>query len=218
MRTSRCAALLLAFTLTASAQFDYTTNNGTITITRYTGPGGDVVIPSAINGFPVTCIGGFPVPGGQLGAFYRCASLTNILIPATVILIEPGAFWDCTAMTGAYFAGNAPSAFQWIVGNPPVTVYYLPWTSGWSPMFAGRRAIPWNPFDWLAMLVADSGLHKTIPLTSSLLAAQSSVERGNASAATNQLRAFQNKVRAQVRDANLARELIEASQHVIDSL
>jgi hypothetical protein len=36
--------------------YAYTTNNGTITITKYIGPGGDVTIPSRINGLPVTSI------------------------------------------------------------------------------------------------------------------------------------------------------------------
>ena len=41
--------------------WDYTTSNGAITITQYTGPGGDVTIPDRIpgttNGLPVTSIG-----------------------------------------------------------------------------------------------------------------------------------------------------------------
>jgi hypothetical protein len=36
------------------AQFAFTTNNGTITITKYTGPAGNVVIPDSTNGLPVT--------------------------------------------------------------------------------------------------------------------------------------------------------------------
>jgi len=41
----------------AVAQFTYTTNNGAITITGYTGSGGAVTIPSIINGYPVVTIG-----------------------------------------------------------------------------------------------------------------------------------------------------------------
>ena len=37
---------LLSTSLTATAQFTYITNNGAITITGYTGPGGAVVIPT----------------------------------------------------------------------------------------------------------------------------------------------------------------------------
>ena len=51
--------LLLLLTLPAAvqAQYNYMTNNGTITITGYTGSSGAVTIPSTINGLPVTSIG-----------------------------------------------------------------------------------------------------------------------------------------------------------------
>ena len=59
--TSACARRLLLLLLTlpavVQAQFTYTTNNGQMTITRYTGPGGAVVIPTTINGRPVTPYG-----------------------------------------------------------------------------------------------------------------------------------------------------------------
>ena len=42
------AAALLALPAVVQAQFNYTTNNGTITITGYAGPGGDVTIPDTI--------------------------------------------------------------------------------------------------------------------------------------------------------------------------
>ncbi len=50
--------LVLALITAVQAQdYTYTTNNGTITITQYTGPGGAVTIPDTINGLPVTSIG-----------------------------------------------------------------------------------------------------------------------------------------------------------------
>ena len=54
---STLGSLLCFAPAVAQAQFDYVTNNGTITITKYTGPAGDVAIPSPINGLPVTSIG-----------------------------------------------------------------------------------------------------------------------------------------------------------------
>ena len=64
-RVAGLAGLLALITsmvelLPGSAQgqdFTYITNNGTITITRYIGTGGDVIIPSTISGLPVTTIG-----------------------------------------------------------------------------------------------------------------------------------------------------------------
>ncbi|HXR08630.1 MAG TPA: leucine-rich repeat domain-containing protein, partial [Candidatus Acidoferrum sp.] len=84
------AFLLLASPL-AQAQFTWTTNaDNTITIQRYTGPGGDVSIPSAITGLPVTGIGD--------GAFDNCTSLTNITIPDNVTNIGDGAFANCSSL------------------------------------------------------------------------------------------------------------------------
>ena len=49
--------LLLALPATVQAQFTFTTNNGAITITGYTGLGGAVPILGSTNGLPVTSIG-----------------------------------------------------------------------------------------------------------------------------------------------------------------
>lgn len=63
---------LLALPAAVQAQFTYTTNGGSITITKYTGSGGAVTIPAKINGLPVTTIGHT--------AFEFCTSLTSITI------------------------------------------------------------------------------------------------------------------------------------------
>ena len=51
--------LMLLFGLPAvvQAQFIFKTINRTVTITKYTGTGGAVTIPSTTNGYPVTSIG-----------------------------------------------------------------------------------------------------------------------------------------------------------------
>src|SRR5436190_11518352 len=80
--------VLLSTPLTATAQFTYTTNNGAITITGYTGPGGAVVIPATINNWPVTSIADY--------AFADKTALTAVTIPATVASIGENAFLSCT--------------------------------------------------------------------------------------------------------------------------
>ena len=64
------------------AQFTFTTNNDTITITGYTGTNGNAVIPDSISGYPVTGI----------AAIYSTTSLTNITIPDSVTNITSGIF------------------------------------------------------------------------------------------------------------------------------
>ena len=77
-------AALLARPAVIQAQFTFTTNNGEVTITGYTGPGGAVIIPSTVNGYPVTIIG--------RSAFLYCSSVTNMTIPNTVNNIDDQAF------------------------------------------------------------------------------------------------------------------------------
>jgi len=120
------------------AQYTCITNNATITITGYTGPGGDVIIPGTINGPTVTCIGS--------GAFSNCASLVSVTIPASVTNIGNSAFASCTSLLGVYFCGNAAilgsSVFS---GDTKATIYYLPGTANWGVTFGGRPTALWNP-------------------------------------------------------------------------
>jgi hypothetical protein len=83
--------LLALLPLAGLAQFTFTTNNGALTITSYTGPGGNVIIPSTTNGLPVASIGS--------KAFWQCFTLLNVTIPDTVTNIGSLAFDHCIAMT-----------------------------------------------------------------------------------------------------------------------
>jgi hypothetical protein len=111
-------AAVLVLPVAAQAQFTFTNNNGTLTITGYTGPGGSVTIPGRIpdatNGLPVTSIGdnafvntsavtNVTIPNsvtniGDL-AFEGCQSLTSVLIPDSVINIGQEAFELCRSLT-----------------------------------------------------------------------------------------------------------------------
>ena len=100
----RLLPLLVLLTLPAAvqAQFTFTTNNGAITITGYTGPGGAVTIPSRTNGYSVTSIG--------TNAFFNCTSVTSVLIPNTVGTIASSAFQSCTSLTSVTLFCSSPPA------------------------------------------------------------------------------------------------------------
>ena len=101
----------------APLPFNYTTNNGTITIIGYTGSGGGVTIPGTINGLTVTGIG--------FEAFYDHSSIINVLIPDSVTNIGAFAFFG-TSLTNVSISSSVASigqeAFTWCFNLTAITV------------------------------------------------------------------------------------------------
>ena len=111
-RRNQCLAwatafLLLVLPAETQAQFSYTNNNGAITITGYTGSGGNVTIPGTINGLPVTGIGDY--------AFYLQA-LTSVIFPDSVTHIGDGAF-SGTSLTSVIIPGSVASIGDFALGD-----------------------------------------------------------------------------------------------------
>ena len=87
---------------------------GGVSITKYTGPGGEVTIPATIGGKPVVEIGNGAfvkctaltrviIPEGVkricMNAFFGCSSMRSVRIPDGVTEIDDSAFYDCTSLT-----------------------------------------------------------------------------------------------------------------------
>ncbi len=88
--------LLLAAPAAVQAQFTYTTNNSAITLAKYTGTGGAVVISNFVT-----------IIGNQ--AFVACHSLTSVTIPGSVTSIGQEAFLECNSLTNASMANGVTS-------------------------------------------------------------------------------------------------------------
>ena len=122
---------LLALPAAVQAQYKYTTTNGGITITGYTGPGGDVAIPdrfpNTTNGLPVTSIGDHAFQGStnltsvtignnvtSIGeyAFNGCTELARVTIPGSVTSIGEYAFFACSSLTNVTIPDSVLSIGQ----------------------------------------------------------------------------------------------------------
>jgi len=91
--------------------YNFTTNNGAITITAYLGPGGVVAIPGTINGLPVNKIG--------IYAFNGCFGLTSVTIPAGVTSIANGAFFDCSWLMSVTIPDGVTNIGSGTIANGP---------------------------------------------------------------------------------------------------
>lgn len=83
---------------TLTTPYLYIIRNGVVIITRYTGFGGNVMIPSTIEGLPVRVIG--------TNAFFECLNVTGVTIPESVTAVRSGAFQNCTNLTNLTIGGN----------------------------------------------------------------------------------------------------------------
>ena len=131
--------LLLTLPAVLQGQFIYTINNGAITITGYTGPGGAVTIPSSTNGYPVTSIGAGAFSGSGLtsvtipegvtsigGYAFAYNELTNVTLPDSITNLDRGAFSYCTSLTNFTIGSNVVSigaqAFQYCSSLTSITI------------------------------------------------------------------------------------------------
>jgi hypothetical protein len=85
--------------LAARAQLTYTTNNGAITITGYTGSPTNIVIPASTNGYPITKIATNAFSG---------SGLLNVIIPASVTNIGQQVFYFCNHLTNIVVDSSNP--------------------------------------------------------------------------------------------------------------
>ena len=85
-------------------EYEYREYDGKITIHRYIGTGGEVVIPSEIDGKPVESI---------CGAFCGCRNLTSVTIPEGCETIT-SAFCGCTHLSSVVIPGSVKE----FCGNP----------------------------------------------------------------------------------------------------
>ncbi|HOU09306.1 MAG TPA: leucine-rich repeat protein [Clostridiales bacterium] len=132
MKKALSAVLVLALVFTfaqagftkASAYVDgpytFTLSGSFATITKYTGPGGSLVIPENMSG-------SYPVVGIGSNAFSYHTTLTSVTLPIYCYSIEQQAFSGCSALTSILV--NSSNAFfrsvDGVLYNAATTVLYV---------------------------------------------------------------------------------------------
>src|SRR5678816_939367 len=106
--------VLAAFSAPAQGwDFEYTIENGTITITKYIGSGGAVIIPAAFGGVPVTRIG-----TNAFLSTYRDI-LKSVTIPDSVTDIAEGAYGSCYGLSSVAIGNGVTSVGTCLLYTSP---------------------------------------------------------------------------------------------------
>jgi hypothetical protein len=110
-------ALLFIFCSTCelNAEFSHASDGASITITGYSGGGGNVVIPSTIEGLPVTAIAPY--------AFFAETSITSVTIPNTITTIGAWAFYYCIGLTNVTIPASVDTIMDAVFCG-------MPWPDG----------------------------------------------------------------------------------------
>jgi hypothetical protein len=137
--------------------YEYIIENEEAIITRYVGPGGDVVIPDTLSGYPVTEIRTRFSSGSDIRitsivipdsvriigeqAFASQAQLTRVTIGSGVTHIAHRAFFGNSQLRVVYFSGDAPTHLGTQIFNLHTTLYFTENKIGWiSPTWNGYSA------------------------------------------------------------------------------
>ena len=145
-------------------RFTYAVNSdNTATLTGYSGAGGALILPRSLENHPLTGIGfgaffgcasltEVTIPDGVTrigdGAFWRCSNLTTVTVPASVTDVGWRAFSDCGSLSSVLFLGNLPNKSSDVFYlADSVTVYHLQDASNWETAF-GSTPVARLPFSY----------------------------------------------------------------------
>ena len=79
-----------------SGGYSYRQVSGGVEVTGYSGAGGDIVVPDALDGSPVVSI--------AARAFMNNASLSSVVLPSSVSKVGDRAFWGCSSLSSVTLA------------------------------------------------------------------------------------------------------------------
>jgi hypothetical protein len=89
-------------TMPSPVQYHFSLENRAITITRYTGSDGAVIIPNSIAGFPVTNISD--------SAFTNCSSVSQVTIPDSITRISSAMFKTVPILPASWSPPISPAS------------------------------------------------------------------------------------------------------------
>jgi len=91
---------LRGVSLPVEGDFSYSVENGAATVTGYSGPGGNIIVPSVLGGNPVRALGE--------SLFRNLGSISGVVIPQGVKILGPRVFYGCVNLASV----NLPAGLE----------------------------------------------------------------------------------------------------------
>lgn len=125
-----------AFADNTNGNFSYSVNDSGVTITRCNDYNStEIIIPSEIDGYPVTEIGD--------STFRGCTNLTSVKIPDSVTSIDDSAFYGCSSLTSVTIPNGVTSiggsAFNYCTNLTSVTIPDSVTSIEWGAFYSDRK-------------------------------------------------------------------------------
>ncbi len=126
---AKLSALEAKETAAPESNYRFEKKNGAVVITEYIGSDTEVTVPAMLDGLPVLTIGEYAFRGKKVRSvivpegvrtldwfsFYECSALESVTLPASLTMVEYGAFDGCRpSLTVACPTGSYAAA--WAVG------------------------------------------------------------------------------------------------------
>ncbi|MDD3470126.1 MAG: leucine-rich repeat domain-containing protein [Thermoguttaceae bacterium] len=125
-------------TANPASNFRYAKSDSKVTITGTKVKEGNIVIPSEVDGLPVTSIGN--------EAFSGCSGLTSVTIPDGVTSIGDGAFFCCSGLTSVTIPNSVTSIGGCAFSDCPNLTIRTPKNSA-AEKYAKENDVPYTNAD-----------------------------------------------------------------------
>ena len=101
-----------------SGDYEYIASGDTATITKYTGSGSIIMVPSSLDGYTVTKIGD--------NAFINNGSIKSVFVQEGITAVGNGAFYNCSSLENLYLPDTLTSVGYSVIAGTSVASITIP--------------------------------------------------------------------------------------------
>jgi hypothetical protein len=107
-------------------EYDLTKDGKGVMIIKYKGPGGNIIVPSEIEGMPVLELGRGDTNFTNAGYVFDSTRVTSVVLPDTLVTLMPNAFSDTPLQQITFPQGIIEVPYQWFRNTKSLKTIDIP--------------------------------------------------------------------------------------------